>query len=65
MDITMNELYRFIEPAGITTISFLFATLAVGLNVRRNRKILFPLHKALGIITACLAVVHLLLVLLS
>ena len=61
----MNELYRFIEPAGITTISFLFATLAVGLNIRRNRKILLPLHKTLGIITVCLAVVHLLLVLLS
>ena len=65
MGIIMDELYRFIEPAGIATFSFLFATLAVGLNIQRNRKILLPLHKALGIITACLAATHLLLVLLS
>ena len=64
-NIDMIELYRFVKPAGITTLSFLLATLVVGLNIRRNRKVLLPLHKALGITTVCLAPVHLLLVLLS
>ena len=58
-------LFRFIVPAGITTLSFLLATLVLGLNIRRNRKVLLPLHKWLGIATVCLAVLHLSLVLLS
>ena len=61
---TVN-LHRFIKPAGITTLSFLLATLALGLNVHRNRKVLLPLHKTLAITTACLALVHLSLILLS
>ena len=61
----MTDLHRFVEPAGITTLSFLLATLALGLNIRRNRKVLLPLHKALAITTACLALVHLSLVPLS
>ena len=59
------NLYRFVKPAGIATLSFLFATLALGLNVHRSRKVLLPLHKTLAITTACLALVHLSLVLLS
>ena len=61
----MNDLHRFIEPAGIATLCFLLGTLALGLNVHRNRKVLLPLHKKLGIATACVALVHLLPVLLS
>ena len=60
----MIELYRFIKPAGIVTLIFLLATLAVGLNIRRNRKVFLPLHKVLGITTVCLALAHLLLILL-
>ena len=60
----MTELSRFVEPAGITALSFLLATLAVGLNIRRNRKVLLPLHKAFAITTACVALVHMSLVLL-
>ncbi len=59
------SLHTFIRPAGIATLSFLFATLALGLNVHRNRRALLGLHKTLAIITACLALVHLSLVLLS
>lgn len=61
----MTELYRFIVPAGITTLSFLLATLFMGLNIRRNRKVLLPVHKALGITAVCLALLHLSLILLS
>ena len=61
----VTELYRFIVPAGITTFSFLLTTLALGLNIRRNRKVLLPLHRWLGIATVCLAILHLSLVLLS
>ena len=61
---TVN-LHRFIRPAGIATLSFLFATLALGLNVHRNRKALLGLHKTLAITTACLALLHLSLVLFS
>ncbi len=59
------NLHRFIEPAGITTLSFLLATLALGFNVHRKRKVLLPLHKTLAITTACLGLVHLSLILLS
>ena len=59
------KLHRFIHPAGIATLSFLFATLALGFNVHRNRKALLGLHKTLAITTACLALVHLSLVLFS
>ena len=59
------DLHRFIEPAGITTLSFLLATLALGFNVHRKRKVLLPLHKTLAITTACLALLHLALILLS
>ena len=58
-------LHWLIKPAGITTLSFLLATLALGLNVHRNRKVLLPLHRRLGIATVCLALLHLLLILLS
>ena len=61
---TVN-LHKFIEPAGITTLSFLLATLALGFNIHRNRKLLLPLHKILAITTACLALLHLALILLS
>ena len=53
-----------IELSGIMSLIFLLATLVVGLNIRRNRKVLLPLHKVLGITTVCLALVHLLLILL-
>ena len=46
----MNELYRFIEPVGITTLVFLLSTLALGLNVHRNRKVLLPWHKRLALL---------------
>ncbi len=59
------DLHRFIEPAGIATLSFLLATLALGFNVHRNRKALLWLHRTLAIITACLALAHLSLVLFS
>ncbi len=61
---TVN-LHRFIKPLGIAALSCLLTTLALGLNVHRNRKALLPLHKTLAIITACLALVHLSLVLFS
>lgn len=57
--------HRFIEPAGIATLSFLFATLIIGFNIHRNRKALLGLHKTLAIITACLALTHLSLILFS
>ena len=44
----MNELHRFIEPAGIVTLCFLLGTLALGLNIHRNRKVLLPWHKKAG-----------------
>ena len=56
---------RFIEPAGIATLSFLFATLIIGFNIHRNRKALLGVHKTLAIITACLALAHLSLILFS
>ena len=52
-------------PLGISALSCLLATLALGLNVHRNRKVLLPLHKTLAITTACLALLHLSLVLFS
>ena len=57
--------HRFIEPAGIATLSFLFATLIIGFNIHRNRKALLGVHKTLAIITACLALAHLSLILFS
>ena len=57
--------HRFIKPAGIATLSFLLATLALGFNIHRNRKALLGLHKTLAIITTCLALAHLSLILFS
>ena len=57
--------HRFIEPAGIATLSFLLAPLVLGFNVHRNRKALLGVHRTLAIITACLALVHLSLILFS
>ena len=48
----------FIVPLGISTLICLISTLILGFSMRKNRKILFPLHKKIAFITLMLGLVH-------
>lgn len=52
-----------IAALGITTLLALVTTLSLGLNMRKNRKLLFPWHKRMAITSVILAIIHAFLVL--
>ncbi len=60
-----SSLSGLIEPLGIVTLVLLATTLTVGLLMKKNRRVLFPLHRTLAFITLASAVFHGLLVLLA
>jgi hypothetical protein len=47
-----------IAPLGITTLLGLLTTLTLGLNMHKNRKLLFPWHKRIAFTTVFLAITH-------
>ncbi len=53
---------RLIVPAGILTFVSLLATLSTGLFMKKNRKLLFPWHKRLAILTVISALLRIALV---
>jgi len=60
-----SSLSALIEPLGIVTLVLLVTTLTMGLLMKRNRRVLFPLHRTLAFITLASALFHGLLVLLA
>jgi len=52
-----------VEPLGIATFVLLACTLTLGLLMKKNRRVLLPLHRALAFITLTSAICHALLVL--
>jgi len=56
---------RLIEPLGITTLVLLVLTAVAGLSVRRNRRVVLPIHKALAALTVLAALCHAAMVVLS
>lgn len=59
------RLYRFTEPLGITTFSFLALTVCAGLLRRKLKRRFLRIHKVLAFTTVGLAVLHVLTVLLG
>ena len=49
---------QLIAPAGITTFILLLATLSLGIFMKRNRKLLFPWHKRIAILTLIAGLIH-------
>lgn len=47
-----------IVPLGISTFTLLLITLAAGLFMKKNRKLLFPWHRRLAVATLFLAIAH-------
>lgn len=58
------NVHEMIEVLGISTLSLLVATALAGLLMKRNRKVLFRVHKILAVLTIISAVSHASLVLL-
>jgi len=56
---------RLIEPLGITTLVLLVLTGVAGLSVRKNRRVLLPIHKTLAVLTVLAALCHGTMVMLS
>ena len=58
------NVHEMIEVLGISTLSLLVATALAGLLMKRNRKVLFRVHKILAVLTIISGVSHASLVLL-
>jgi len=52
------NVFALIEALGISTLSLLVATALAGLFMKRNRKVLFRVHKTLAVLTIISAVSH-------
>jgi len=52
------NVHEMIEVLGITTLSLLVATALAGLFMKRNRRVLFRVHRTLAVLTIISAVSH-------
>ena len=56
---------NFIVPLGISTFVLMIATFLAGFFMKKSRKILFPWHRRLGVLTLLMAVSHVISVILA